>query len=105
DVDPASRFTEAVTVCSRCLDKPLMAAGDINAHIAELMSRGSTLIRSSLDKVLNTRGRWLLRLCSDNSLIILNGTSKEQDLPGQFTSFQPLGSTVIDFVLVSPGLL
>lgn len=105
DVDPAARFSEAVTVCSICPDKPMMAVGDINARIAERIARGSTLERSSLDKVLNTRGRWLLRLCSDTSMTILNGTSKEVASPGAFTSFQALGSTVIDFVLVSAGLL
>ncbi|KAJ7713286.1 hypothetical protein B0H16DRAFT_1225902, partial [Mycena metata] len=105
DVDPAIRYREAVTACSLCPNKPLIGMGDINARVANRVPRGSTLPRSSLDDVVNTRGRWLLRLCGDNGLTILNGTVKEVDAPGAFTSFQALGSTVIDFVIVSVGML
>ncbi|KAJ7680742.1 hypothetical protein DFH06DRAFT_911272, partial [Mycena polygramma] len=103
DVDPAVRFAEAVTACSFCLDKPLLAAGDINGRIGDRIPRGAALSRNSHDPIVNTRGRWLLRVCADNRLTILNGTVKESSSPGAFTSFQPLGSTVIDFVIVSPG--
>ncbi|KAJ7740487.1 hypothetical protein DFH07DRAFT_687300, partial [Mycena maculata] len=105
DVDPAVRFSEAVTACSLCPDKPLIAAADMNARIVNKIPQGMNFPRSSRDNVLNTRGRWLLPLCSDTSMSILNGTSKEVTSPRAFTSFQPLGSTVIDFVMVSSGLL
>ncbi|KAF8123372.1 hypothetical protein K438DRAFT_1651227, partial [Mycena galopus ATCC 62051] len=105
DVDPVTRFQEAITACSLCLSKPMLAAGDINARIGNRSPSSSMLGRISSDDVVNTRGRWLLRLCRDNSLTILNGTVKELTQPGAFTSFQAIGSTVIDFVLVSPGLL
>ncbi|KAJ7115083.1 hypothetical protein C8R43DRAFT_880552, partial [Mycena crocata] len=105
NIDPAIRLSEAVTACSLCPDKPCLGAGDINARIAQLQSRGSRLPRNSLDNVLNTRGRWFLRLCKDTGMTILNGTVKESSSPGAFTSFQPLGSTVIDFVFASPGML
>ncbi|KAJ7666022.1 hypothetical protein DFH06DRAFT_923230, partial [Mycena polygramma] len=105
DVDPAVRFTEAVTACSLCFDKPLLAAGDLNGRIGDRIPRGAVLPRTSRDPIVNTRGRWLLRVCADNKLTILNGTAKELSSPGAFTSFQALGSTVIDFVMVSPGLL
>ncbi|KAJ7601392.1 hypothetical protein DFH06DRAFT_1154162 [Mycena polygramma] len=104
-VDPTIRFQEALTACSLSPDKPLLAAGDMNARIANKTPRGSTLSRVSRDGVLNTRGRWLLRLCGDLGLLILNGTVKEATTPGAFTSFQAVGSTVIDFVIVSPGIL
>ncbi|KAJ7613345.1 hypothetical protein DFH06DRAFT_916074, partial [Mycena polygramma] len=94
-----------VPACSLSPDKPLLGAGDMNARIANKTPRGSALARSSRDDVLNTRGRWLLRLCGDLGLTILNGTAKELATPGAFTSFQALGSTVIDFVVVSRGLL
>ncbi|KAJ6466974.1 hypothetical protein C8R45DRAFT_773653, partial [Mycena sanguinolenta] len=105
DVDPLIRFEEAVTACALSPDKPLLAGGDANARIGDRSPRGSTLARDSEDDVVNTRGRWLLRLCADNRLAILNGTLKESASPGSFTSFQAIGSTVIDFVIVSPGLL
>ncbi|KAJ7206244.1 hypothetical protein GGX14DRAFT_306146, partial [Mycena pura] len=95
----------AMTVCSLSPDKPLLAAGDTNSRIGNRVPRGSALARNSSDKVVNTRGRWLLRVCADLGLTILNGTEKEACRPGAFTSFQPVGSTVIDFVIVSSGLL
>ncbi|KAJ7658092.1 hypothetical protein B0H17DRAFT_837196, partial [Mycena rosella] len=104
-VDPAIRFSEAVTACSLCPEKPVLGGADVNAHVGDRIARGSALARSSLDKVVNTRGRWFLRLCTDISMTILNGTIKEKSSPGAFTSFQPLGSTVIDFVFASPGML
>ncbi|KAJ6530345.1 hypothetical protein DFH09DRAFT_847558, partial [Mycena vulgaris] len=105
DVDPAVRFSEAVTLCSICPDKPVLGTGDTNGRIGDRVPRGSTLHRSSRDKTINTRGCWFLRVCSDAGLTILNGTSKELSSPGAFTSIQPLGSTVIDFVFASPGIL
>ncbi|KAJ7150823.1 hypothetical protein C8R43DRAFT_859536, partial [Mycena crocata] len=105
DVNPAVRLGEAVTACSLNVDKPLLGMGDINGRIGNRVPRGSTLGRVSLDNTVNTRGRWLIRLCADTGLTILNGTPKEVSSPGAFTSFQPLGSTVIDFVFASPGLL
>ncbi|KAF7363667.1 RNA-directed DNA polymerase from mobile element jockey [Mycena sanguinolenta] len=38
-------------------------------------------------------------------MTILNGTVKESDGRGAFTSFQPLGSSVIDYCFVSAGLV
>ncbi|KAJ7165535.1 hypothetical protein C8R43DRAFT_860700, partial [Mycena crocata] len=105
DVDPAVRLSEAVTACSLSFAKPLLGMGDINGRIGDRATRTALLGRLSMDKTVNTRGRWLLRLCSDNGLTILNGTSKEESSPGAFTSIQALGSTVIDFVFASPGLL
>ncbi|KAJ7689813.1 hypothetical protein B0H17DRAFT_936811, partial [Mycena rosella] len=105
NIDPAIRLSEAVTACSMNPDKPLLGMADINGRTGDHIARGSTLARSSLDKVVNTRGRWFLRLCADTSMNILNGTVKEETSPGGFTSFQPLGSTVIDYVFASPGML
>ncbi|KAJ7137431.1 hypothetical protein C8R43DRAFT_831030, partial [Mycena crocata] len=105
DVDPAVRLSEAVTACSLSFQKPLLGMGDINGRIGDRAPRSSPLARFSLDKTVNTRGRWLLRLCSDTGLVILNGTTKEDSSPGAFTSIQALGSTVIDFVFASPALL
>ncbi|KAJ7450882.1 hypothetical protein FB451DRAFT_1526877, partial [Mycena latifolia] len=95
----------AVTICSRSLDKPVLGGADINGRTGERIPRGAMLARTSKDGVVNTRGRWLLRLCSDSAMTILNGTTKESAGQGAFTSFQPLGCSVIDYCFVSAGLL
>ncbi|KAJ7195766.1 hypothetical protein GGX14DRAFT_674305 [Mycena pura] len=105
DVDPVIRFQEAMTACSLSVDKPLLVAGDTNSRVGDRLPRGSTLGRLSSDTVVNTRGRWFLRLCSDLRLLILNGTAKEFNHPGAFTSFQLIRSSVIDFIIATPGLL
>ncbi|KAJ6508452.1 hypothetical protein C8R45DRAFT_766236, partial [Mycena sanguinolenta] len=105
DVDPKNRVAEAVTALATLPDKPLMFHGDTNCRTGNRIPTGAILARASCDTVLNTRGRWLLRLCSDTSLTILNGTTKECAGRGAFTSFQPLGSSVIDYCLVSAGLI
>ncbi|KAJ7892283.1 hypothetical protein B0H14DRAFT_2271038, partial [Mycena olivaceomarginata] len=78
---------------------------DTNSRTGERIPTGALLARSSADTVVNTRGRWLLRLCSDTAMTILNGTTKESSSRGAFTSFQPLGSSVIDYCFVSAGLV
>ncbi|KAJ6631079.1 hypothetical protein B0H10DRAFT_1773757, partial [Mycena sp. CBHHK59/15] len=105
DIDPTVHFSKAVTACSICPDKQLLGASDKNGRISNHIPRGSLLARSSCDITVNTRGHWLLRLFSDTGLTILNGAVKESSSPGTFTSFQSLGSTVIDFVFASSGIL
>ncbi|KAK6996631.1 hypothetical protein R3P38DRAFT_3221702 [Favolaschia claudopus] len=106
DVDPARRkLAEAVTVLSALPDKPLLVGGDINGRVGERIPAASFLARSSTDPVVNKRGRWWLRLCSDTSLTILNGAMKESIQRGAFTSFQPMGASVNDYCCVSSTLL
>ncbi|KAJ7503254.1 hypothetical protein B0H11DRAFT_1711082, partial [Mycena galericulata] len=83
----------------------MAAGGDTNARTGSRMPAGALLARASSDGVVNTRGRWLLRLCSDSGLTILNGTTKESAKTGAFTSFQPLGASVIDYCFASAGLI
>ncbi|KAJ7833879.1 hypothetical protein B0H14DRAFT_2234012, partial [Mycena olivaceomarginata] len=78
---------------------------DTNSRTGERIPAGALLARSSSDTVVNSRGRWLLRLCSDTAMTILNGTTKESASRGAFTSFQPLGASVIDYCFVSAGLV
>ena len=59
--------------------------------------------RSSLDKVLDPKGKELLDICKTNELCIVNGR-KTGDILGNFTSFQPNGSSVIDYGIVSQSL-
>ena len=59
--------------------------------------------RSTMDKVLNARGKELLDICKTLDLCILNGR-KTGDILGNFTSFQPRGNSVIDYGIISQSL-
>ncbi|KAF7354570.1 Reverse transcriptase domain-containing protein [Mycena sanguinolenta] len=104
DTDPEQRLEQVVTLCS-ATSKYVVVEGDLNGRVGDKTPAGAPLGRCSLDPVVNTRGRWILRLCKDCGLTIVNGTVKEEAFPGAFTSFQPLGRTVIDFALVSNALV
>ncbi|KAJ7127446.1 hypothetical protein C8R43DRAFT_832366, partial [Mycena crocata] len=104
-VDPLTKFAEAVTACACLPDKPLVVGTDSNGRVGDRIPRGAILGRVSSDPVVNTRGRWLLRLCSDTGLSILNGTTKESVGRGAFTSFQPMGKSVIDYCFVSAAMI
>ena len=59
--------------------------------------------RKSKDKINNKPGRQLLELCSENNFVILNGRSIS-DKNGEFTYISSLGSSVIDYTIVSQVL-
>ena len=54
-----------------------------------------------MTRVISTRGKQLIEICIQPGLRILNG----RILGDSFTSFQPLGSSVIDFVIASESLV
>jgi hypothetical protein len=58
-----------------------------------------------LDTCENTHGYNLLELFADNDLYFLNGTYLESPNTGSYTSFQPIGSSVIDYAICSPLFL
>lgn len=59
--------------------------------------------RRSQDKTLNIEGKKLLDLCRVSRLIMMNGIS-EDDFQGELTYISTLGSSVIDYALVSERL-
>ena len=59
--------------------------------------------RNSADAELNSKGKELLDLCKTFNLCIINGR-KTGDHTGNFTSFQPGGSSVIDYAIASQSL-
>ena len=61
-------------------------------------------IRSSHDNKIDTRGKQLLELCISANMRILNGRTFG-DLYGKFTCHKPVGSSVVDYVIVSENLL
>jgi hypothetical protein len=113
---PEERIEDAVAFCS-ALDKPMYFVGDANARTSQgTAGRTTTPRRDSSDTVsTDTAGRWLLGLCREHGLDILNGTVYEGSSAeavyshghgsdkrrGAYTSFQPNGFSVIDYVMVN----
>jgi hypothetical protein len=56
------------------------------------------------DKEVSSRGRFLLKLCADYDLMIINGVERFGPNSGAFTSFQAERKTVIDYVICSKSL-
>ena len=100
----------------------IILAGDLNARISENFDYiandcdkhvplyysykldNPLVVRKSKDKILCSRGRQLLSLCISSGLRILNGRTFG-DLNGALTCHQPLGSSIVDYILVSENLL
>ena len=60
--------------------------------------------RESKDDMVNNEGIKMLELCSNNNLIILNGTV-EGDRKGEYTFVSKLGKSVIDYVCVEGNMM
>ena len=61
------------------------------------------LPRITCDKTSNQYGKWLIDLCSDNQMYILNGRTLG-DIMGKFTCHTKRGSSVIDYIISSRSL-
>ena len=55
------------------------------------------------NKTTNQYGKWMIDLCSDNQMYILNGRTLG-DFIGNFTCHTPRGSSVIDYFISSRSL-
>ena len=62
------------------------------------------LKRFNKDKILDSRGKDLLELCTSHQLRILNGRVLG-DVLGHFTCYTPNGASVVDYVIVSEDIL
>lgn len=60
--------------------------------------------RQSPDTTLDTRGKELLDLCISKQIRILNGRTLG-DMFGHYTCYTPNGASVVDYVVVSEGIL
>ncbi|KAE9400515.1 hypothetical protein BT96DRAFT_745827, partial [Gymnopus androsaceus JB14] len=98
------RLSGIVTVAATST-KPVVVMGDLNGRTGSCTASTDSPTRSSLDTKSNSRGTWITKLCKDNNLEIINGTQFESSVPGELTSFQPNGSSVIDYVLISKAAL
>ncbi|KAF5374013.1 hypothetical protein D9615_009920 [Tricholomella constricta] len=85
-------------------DFRIILMGDLNARTASLTAYPLDPQRSSKDKTVSTRGRWLCRTLADNDLAIVNGVVRFGNNSGDFTSFQGTRRTVIDYAAVSNSL-
>ena len=58
---------------------------------------------SSGKSVINQSGNWLIDLCIDNQLYLLNGRTLG-DLTGKFTCHTPRGSSIVGYIITSSSL-
>jgi hypothetical protein len=100
---------ETVAICAPSVEKPVLLLTDVNSRTgsSQVESQQRTFARISSDPEAktNTRGRTILDECDAYGLVILNGTLLETASPGRFTSWQPGGSSVIDYAIASKSLL
>lgn len=59
--------------------------------------------RNNSDISVNKQGKEILNLCIENKFYILNGRTLG-DFEGNFTSYQPLGTSTIDYAIISESL-
>ncbi|KAF5386614.1 hypothetical protein D9615_001545 [Tricholomella constricta] len=105
-VDPEDHCLGLIDLAHRTTSKPIVVLGDFNARTASRqVSLPDSPMRQSLDELTNARGLRMLSILRAHSLVILNGTDYESSRPGALTSFQPMGSSVVDYALVSHTLL
>ncbi|KAJ3886769.1 hypothetical protein GG344DRAFT_81385 [Lentinula edodes] len=98
EVDPKESIASIITQCASS-PKPVLVFADLNGRIGDRVSCVDSPPRFSSDTISNARGTWILQLCSDNGLHVLNGTSFESTQPGQLTSYQPMGASVNELAL------
>ncbi|CAB0006047.1 unnamed protein product, partial [Nesidiocoris tenuis] len=105
-------FDQLARVLEPLRDGSVLLMGDANARLG-LMQRipdeslDSTLVyptRKSKDLKVNAEGKRLLELLEESSLLILNGRTAG-DAEGEYTFLGHMGSSVIDYVCVTPCLL
>ena len=81
---------------------------DDDKYGAESLNSGyitdTNLCRTSHDKISNKDGKLLVDICLANDCRILNGRTIG-DLMGRFTSFQPKGCSIVDYMIASKNLM
>ncbi|KAJ6465244.1 hypothetical protein DFH09DRAFT_1112737 [Mycena vulgaris] len=101
EYDPWQKFTETMALL-QLTGKGVIGIGDINARTAaEGGSDQNPRTSADADKPMTTRGRALVRLCDDHHFEILNGNASLGPKNCGFTSFQPQGDAVVDYVIAN----
>ena len=100
DNHPYQKLTEVLSLLVT-MNKPLLLMGDLNAR-TECLSPLQNLLRESLNrKAPSMRGKALVQLCADLELAIANGLPNLGEKNGGYTSFQALGSAVVDYLIIN----
>jgi hypothetical protein len=86
-----------------------VTVGDINLRVRNLLPQSITKAipsahRFTLDPHVSTRGRDFLTLCNELDLVPLNGLVSLPGMHHLFTSFQLMGSAVVDHAFVRDSL-
>ena len=102
DLDPFQRLQETLT-SMRERNRPIIAMGDFNARTGLNGVPGHPC--KSKDTTVSTRGRALAKFCATSNFILLNGTALFELKTLNFTSFQPRGNAVVDYVIVNDSNL
>ncbi|KAF5338837.1 hypothetical protein D9757_014693 [Collybiopsis confluens] len=106
EVAPEEKLLETVRLCGLVdSTKKIVIATDANARTASESAMLDHPQRVSKDLIKNARGNRLLSLCKESNLVIINGTDLEMPQQGSFTSHQHNGSAVVDYFIVSAGIL
>ena len=102
--DFKARVDALVAECrARKEEGQVIVTGDFNARVGELSNRyrvdGKEVVedRVSKDKVINYRGRYLMKTMNDGEMILLNG--REGD-GADYTYYHTNGDSTIDFIWV-----
>jgi endonuclease/exonuclease/phosphatase family metal-dependent hydrolase len=83
----------------------ILIMGDLNGRTKSRMASVNDPPRVSMDdKDVSPRGRFLLKLCADYDLMIINGVDGFGPNSGAFTSFKGQRKPVIDYVICSKSL-
>ena len=96
DVDPFQTLQETLTGLQ---GHPVIAMGDFNARTGLIASPNHP--RVSQDVAVSTRGRALMSFCKASDFILLNGAQPFEKKSHTYTSFQPRGKAVVDYVIVN----
>ena len=98
DVDPFQSLQESLTSLQE-RNCPVIAMGDFNARTGLIGSPNYP--RKSEDVSISTRGRALTLFCATSNFILLNGTALFGEKTQNYTSFQPRGNAVVDYLTVN----
>lgn len=98
-VPPIQRLEDTIRAATD-FGVPTFLMGDWNGRTAATNVH-TDFPRSSPDLLLNSRGRELLRIARSTSLVLLNGLHSLGPSSSRFTSHHSVGSTVIDYAMVT----
>ncbi|EJD46635.1 hypothetical protein AURDEDRAFT_164457 [Auricularia subglabra TFB-10046 SS5] len=105
EVDVVTRYFGALAVCQTAGTKEVISVFDGNFRTNSRQAASWAPERYSMDDKCDTRGRQALLFFKAHSLGILNGARPDWEHTGSWTSKQPRGSSVIDYVVVSRGVV